>query len=160
MAVSKKLSPGLSPDTAVLFRKAADYCVIQDRCRQEIITKLTYWGADRDESDSILERLNKEGFLDEKRFAVAYARGKFRNLNWGRIRIIMELKRRNIPQGFISLATEEIDQEEYIETIGKLFRKKMKELRSDTKQNRLKAMRFLAGKGFELDLIRKFAKEE
>ena len=160
MTGSRENTSGLTSEIAMHYRKAADYCAIQDRCKTELLTKFNSWGIRKDESEDIIKRLLEEGFLDEKRFSVAYARGKFRNLHWGKIRIMMELKRRNIAAAFIKAALYEIDPDEYRLTAVRLFDKKMKELRSDTPQNKLKAIRFLAGKGFEPELIRQLVKEE
>jgi regulatory protein len=143
---------------AVVFRKAADYCAIQDRCISEMRLKLQAWGINKEETDLIISRLLEEGFIDEQRFAIAFARGKFRNLHWGKIKISMELQRKNIGKGLIAKAFNEIDETEYLETLSKLLKKKTKELRINSVENRYKVMRFLAGKGFEPELIRKVMK--
>jgi regulatory protein len=143
---------------AIVFRKAADYCAIQDRCLSEMRQKLQAWGISKEKTNSIIERLLKEGFIDEQRFAFAFARGKFRNLNWGKIKIAAELQRRNIGKGQIARAINEIDETEYQEVFTKLLKKKTRELQADSIENRYKVMRFLAGKGFEPELIRKVMK--
>jgi regulatory protein len=160
MQGSRKSALELGPEATVAFRKAADFCAIQDRCIAEMHQKLQSWGVDRDSAENIIERLLKEGFIDEQRFASAFARGKFRNLHWGRIKIVAELRGRKINTALIAKAINEIDPDEYRETIAKLFARKMKELKSNTRENRFKVMRFLASKGFEQDLIREIVNED
>jgi len=151
---------GLSPDLAVNFRKAAGYCALQERCISEMRLKLQKWGIGREEGEKMIKRLQDEGFIDEQRFAIAFARGKFRNLHWGKIKIKAELQRRNIGNILIINAINELDEIEYQDTIVKLLGKKIRELKPDTPENRFKAMRFLAGKGFEPELIRKLMHED
>jgi regulatory protein len=149
-----------NPDLAVTYRKAADYCAVQERCFLEVKQKLQRWGAGKDDSEKIIRRMSEEGFINEQRYAVAFARGKFRNLHWGKIKIVIELKRKKINSNLITNAISQIEETEYLETISKLIAKKMRELRTNTMDNRFKAMRFVAGKGFEPELIRKIMKED
>jgi len=151
---------GWNPDLAVVYRKAADYCAQQERCFYEVLQKLQKWGAGKEETEKVIRRLSDEGFISEQRFAVAFARGKFHNLHWGKIRITIELKRKKISNGLINNAISQIDETEYLETISKLLAKKARELKENTIENRFKAMRFVASKGFEPELIRKIMSED
>jgi regulatory protein len=143
------------PDEAVAFRKAADYCAAQDHCISEVKEKLKYWNVDPSLIGKILERLLSEGFIDEQRYAKAFVRGKFRNLQWGRIKIRYELHSKGISEQLIINALEEIDEESYLQCMIELAQKKIKNLGSTEP---LKVMRFLASKGFEPELIRKTMK--
>ncbi len=146
------------PDTGenrVLYRKAADYCALQDRCITEIQSKLKYWGADPELTAQLTQALIEEGFIDEQRFANAFARGKFRNLQWGRVKIRFELKNKGITQSMIDKALLEIEEEAYLSCLNNLIAKKRK---SVSGKDPLKIMRFLASKGFETDVIRKVMK--
>ena len=76
------------------YRKALDYCAYQERCHQEVRDKLYYWGLHSEDVEALISQLISEGFLNEERFAKAYAGGKFRIKNWGRNKIKKELKHR------------------------------------------------------------------
>ncbi|MBK7174031.1 MAG: RecX family transcriptional regulator [Bacteroidales bacterium] len=143
------------PDEAVAFRKAADYCAAQDHCISEVKDKLKHWNVDHTHVGKILERLLSEGFIDEQRYAKAFARGKFRNLQWGRIKIRYELHSKGIPEQMIINALEEIEEESYTQCLIELAKKKIK---TQGSSEPLKVMRFLASKGFEPELIRKTMK--
>ncbi len=149
-----------SDEEAILFRKAADYCARQEHCASEVRTKLKQWGAGAAETGKIIERLVQQGFLDEKRYAAAFARGKFRNLKWGRLKIIAELKARQLPSSFISEAMTTIAESEYRHCIADLLNKKIRSLGGYNRENRVKTMRFLAGKGFEPSLIAEVLKAD
>ncbi|WP_366186103.1 RecX family transcriptional regulator [Flavobacterium ovatum] len=92
-------------------RKIEFYCIYQDRCHEEVISKLREMQMDRDEVDVIISQLITDNFLNEERFACSYARGKHRIKHWGKIRITNELKFRKINQTLIKIALKEIKEE-------------------------------------------------
>jgi regulatory protein len=142
-----------SLDFGQSYRKAADYCVIQDRCNSEILYKLKYWNIENNFIDEIIEKLEQEGFLNEKRFAISFAGGKFRMNGWGKIKISSELRFKSVPANIIQEALLSIDQNNYREYLGSILHKKLRQLGGNTKINRQKATFYAASKGFELNLI-------
>lgn len=98
-------------DKATALLKAQKYCAYQERCTHEVLTKLTSWGQSSTVSAEIIELLIAENFLSDKRFALAYARDKFRFNAWGRVRIRLELKMRQIAPELIATAMESLDEE-------------------------------------------------
>ena len=134
-------------------RKAADYCVSQDRCISEMRLKLKLWDIDSDYTDKIITKLTDEGFLDEKRFAVNYAGGKFRINGWGKLKIAASLRARSIPTELIQHALSLIGNEEYNSFLEQLLKKKLNQLGGNTLQNRQKAAFFAASRGFEQGMI-------
>lgn len=135
------------------YRKAADYCVIQDRCNSEIRYKLKYWNIENAYIDDIIDKLIEEGFLNEKRFADSFAGGKFRMNGWGKIKIASELRFKSVPSQLIQEALASIDDEDYTAYLRTILQKKMKQLGSNTPANRQKAVFFAASRGFEPALI-------
>jgi regulatory protein len=146
-------SKGVLLDFGQAYRKAADYCAIQDRCISEMQLKLRYWNIDSSIYSKIISKLVDDGFLDEKRFAVNYAGGKFRIKGWGKLKIAASLRARSIPASLIQQALSNIESDEYIRFLGSLLRKKLKLLGGDTPLNRQKAAWFAASRGFESALI-------
>jgi regulatory protein len=71
-----------------------------------------------------ITHLITENFLNETRFSQSYARGKFRIKKWGKLRIVRELKSRNITEYNIKIALKEIDEEAYLTTLEELMVKK------------------------------------
>lgn len=135
------------------YRKAADYCALQDRCISEMQLKLRFWNIDSDYTGRLIAKLVDEGFLDEKRFAVNYAGGKFRIKGWGRMKIAAGLRARNIPPALIQQALFTLKMDEYTSALEYLLQKKIKLLGGDTPENRQKAAYFAASRGFEPALI-------
>ena len=77
-------------------RKIENYCAYQERCHSEVKRKLNSLGVFGQDVDEYLFYLIDENFLSETRFSEAYVRGKFNYKNWGKIKIIKELKARDI----------------------------------------------------------------
>lgn len=134
-----------------LFSRAAAYCSQAERCRREVADKLRSWGEeDADEQAQILERLQTEGFLDEQRYARAFANDKLRFQGWGRLKIRAALVQKGVASKAVQVALDELDEDTYNETMQKLVEKKRRELRSEHDQYvlRQKLSRFLYGQGF------------
>lgn len=130
------------------------YCAYQERCHSEVRHKLLSLGIYGDDLEEIIFDLIQENFLNEERFARSYARGKFRIKQWGRNKIIKELKVRQVSEYCIRMALEEIDEEEYLQTLKKLAGKKWLEYRGMKNFERKgRLARYLASRGFESELI-------
>lgn len=146
-------STGTPLDFGQAYRKAADFCAIQDRSASEIKLKLKSWTVDRSFTEKIINRLLEEGFIDEKRFAINFTSGKFRIKSWGKIKIAAALRQKSIPANLIREAISTIDNIEYFTCLETLLQKKIKQLGGTNSDNRQKAARFTASKGFEPELI-------
>jgi regulatory protein len=135
-------------------RKLEHYCAYQDRCHKEVEQKMWEFNLIPEAKEFILLSLMKDDFLNEERFSKSYARGKFRIKNWGKQRIVRELKFRDISAYNIKTALKEIDKDEYVDTIKKIASLKnntIKEPNSFKKKKKL--YDYLYRKGFESNLI-------
>jgi len=148
----EKKKKKFTPAQAIL--KAEAYCAYQERCQQEVRDKLYEWGLFPDAVESIIAKLISDNFLNEERFAKAYAGGKFRIKKWGRIKIKLELKKRKISDYCIKQAMKEINEDAYTETLKQLIEKKSKDIKGGKAHIRdLKIANYIASRGFENDLI-------
>lgn len=138
----------ISPAEAL--NKAAAYCTLCERCTNEVSKKLTAWGVTTAEQEKIIARLKSEGFIDEARYCRAFVNDKLRFNRWGRIKIQAALREKQLPKEHIADAMEQIDEEEYLQTLRELIAIKQKEYKGGedytTKQ---KLIRFAASRGFE-----------
>lgn len=130
------------------------YCAYQERCHQEVRNKLLKVKVYGDDLEDIMSHLVQQGFLNEERFARAFARGKFRIKQWGRQRITNELKLRNISDYCIRKAMTEIDEDTYqtvaLEVANKLRRRYNTPLDYKLKH---KIKGHLIRKGFEYEVV-------
>ena len=136
--------------------KIASYCAYQERCQQEVRTKLYSYELYRDEVEELIAWLITENYINEERFATTFAGGKFRIKKWGKFKISQALKQKDISEYCIKKAMQEIDFQDYLETIQALASKKLKEysLRvSNEYQLKDKTAKHIISKGFEPNLV-------
>lgn len=138
------------------LQKLKHYCAYQERCHSEVKEKLYNLGAWKKDHDEIIATLIEENYLNEERFALAFAGGKFRVKQWGRVKIKYELKQKQVSEYCIKKSLKQIDEEEYIKVLNKLAKDKYTSLKSEQYLIRKKkTMDYLIAKGFEMDLIRR-----
>jgi regulatory protein len=138
----------------------ARFCAYRERCSKEVKEKLVKMGATQTQIAALIKWLKDENYLDDARFAQAFARGKFRVNFWGKYKIINELQQRDITSEHIKTALEEIPMEEYQSVLEKLLLKRWKETnKSDIYLKQQKTIAYLAGKGYETDLIWKIVRK-
>jgi regulatory protein len=137
------------------------YCQYQDRCQKEIRNKLYENGASKDEVAELMIELIELKLIDEERYARNFARGKFRIKNWGKRKIIFELKQDQISEYCIKKGLSEIDDEEYRQTLERLTERKIPEFMKDKNlfTRRAKLQRYLSQKGYEQELIAEMIKK-
>jgi len=139
---------------AVAKLKAANYCSFQERSQQEVRDKLYSWGLHQADVELLLSELILEGFLNEERFAIAYARGKHRMNQWGKYKIKQGLKQKSVSEPLVRAALEQLDPNEYRETLRTLLAKKQDSLQEpDAYKRRHRMINYGLGKGYEQDLI-------
>jgi len=112
-----------------ILEKARAYCAYQERSQQEVRDKLYDWGLHRTEVEQCIAELVSENYLNEQRFAIAYAGGKFRIKEWGRIKIKLALKQKKVSEYCIKKALEEINARDYKRTLNKILESKSKEVK-------------------------------
>lgn len=135
-------------------RKMEYYCSYQERCHQEVLQKLKGLNMIPEACDVIIVHLLDNNFLNEERFACAFARGKFRVKNWGKNRIVNELKFRDISRFNIDRALKEITDEDYSSAFNELAEKQWETVReANILKKKRKIADFLLRKGFESSLV-------
>ena len=142
------------------MQKLRQYCAYQERCHAEVKEKLYSFGLHRNEVDESIAQLIEENYLNEERFAIHFAGGKFRMKQWGRVKIKYALKQKQISEYCIRKAMKEINEDDYVATLQKLSAEKWRTLRSE--KNKFIKMRktrdFLLQKGYETDLVNQAVK--
>ena len=141
-------------DEKVALAKAEHYCAYQERSQQEVRDKLYEWGLWTDAVENIISQLIGSNFLNEERFAKAYAKGKFNQKGWGRIKIKQGLKFKHVPDVLIKKALQTIDASDYFNTLEQVLAKKSASLtEKDPYKRKYKLQQYALGRGYENDLI-------
>ncbi|TWV99285.1 regulatory protein RecX [Chitinophaga pinensis] len=134
--------------------KLRHYCAYQERCHSEVKSKCFELGLRGEEVDEAIAALIADNFLNEERFAKAFAGGKFRLKQWGRKKIQMELKQRQVSAYCIKKGMDEIDAEDYDKTLYTLAEKKYASLKGEQYLKRkYKTIQYLLQKGYEPEFI-------
>ena len=94
----------LTPEQTIAYDKAAVLCSRSEYCTYEIGEKLKLWGLSPEEAVLVIENLIAEKYIDDERFARAYAKDKFKFNRWGKQKIAYMLRSKNIPAEIIELA--------------------------------------------------------
>ena len=143
-----------SPTISEAKQKLEHYCAYQERCHDEVVSKLRSLRMTAPEIDEIVVYLIDRNFLNEERFAQAFARGKHRIKHWGKVRIVNELKLRHISQYNIKTALKEISPEEYFATFEALAERAWEAITErNTLKRRKKFCDYLLRKGWESGMV-------
>lgn len=137
------------------MKKAMHFCAYQERSHAEVREKLYGFGLHKDEVEELMARLISENFLNEERYALAFAGGRFRMKQWGKVKIRQALKAKGVSDYCIKLALASIDPDAYYNMLVKLAKSKWESLSKERNPyiRKGKARLYLLQKGFEQDLV-------
>lgn len=145
----------LNIGTDAAWVKIAAYCSYQERTHREVKEKLFSYGLYPHEVEDLTAKLIQENYLNEERFAIAYAGGKFRMNEWGKLKIKYSLQQKQVSAYCIGKALASIDADDYEALLKKLALEKLKTLKSEKNlfSKKQKLRNYLLQKGFEQSLI-------
>jgi len=149
----------MSPEHTYLLNKARKYCSYQERCLADVKAKLIEWNAADRTVEKIIQSLEKEDYINEERYAIAFALGKLRNNKWGRNKIFYAMSRKRIPEIYIQMGLNEIDEEEYIDILKSVLQSKKIDEKDEFKRNG-KLVKYAVQKGYQASLAWKVIKGE
>jgi regulatory protein len=136
------------------LHRLAAFCSRGERCAYDIRQKMIRWGLSEEEQKKIIQQLQRENFLNEKRFCRAFVHDKSQYNHWGSYKIKYELKKKQIPDSLIREAISEINTDVSREQLCQLLAHKRKTVKGANEYEiNQKLMRFAAGKGFSLEEI-------
>lgn len=130
--------------------KAQNLCAQQEKCEFDIRKKLYDWKSKPEDFDDIINDLLNDKFIDEQRYAISFAKEKFRFNKWGKLKIEYSLNQKNIPHNYIKNALAEINETDYDILLENELLKKLKTIK-DTDEYTIKSKltRYVLSKGFE-----------
>ena len=129
-------------------------CARAERCSSDALRSMRRWGLSESDAQGVLERLVRERFIDDGRYASAYVREKMRFSGWGERKIRMALRAKAIPARLIDEAMAQLVPEENNERLEEMLRKKAaKTTARNDYELRGKLVRFAVGRGFDLEEV-------
>ena len=144
MANNDSFMPDLPVDTDALLSRAQRYCATAERCTYEVSLLLGRLGATTEQTDAIIDKLQQQSYINDARYCQAFVHDKVAFQAWGRMKIIMGLRTKHLPDELIDNAIAAIDEQAYNANIRKL-------LLSKRNQDRQKQLRFMLQRGYTFD---------
>ena len=136
------------------LNKAMALCARREYCSWDIRVKLESWDLNSSEARSVISTLIKEDFINDKRYAEAFVRDKYRYNKWGKIKITAHLKAKNIASELISSALESLDEDQYKQMVRDTLDTHRKFVKAKNQYDlKGKLMRFGLSKGFESHIL-------
>ena len=137
------------------YLQLAALCAQAEHCEQEMRDKMRRWELDETVQNRIVDRLIKERYVDDERYARAFVKDKIRYNKWGRRKVQQALWKKRIDADIQQRVLDEIEEKEYLDILRPLLKQKRKSIKaeSDYELNQ-KLVRFALGRGFGFDIIR------
>lgn len=137
------------------YLQLAALCAQAEHCQQEMRDKMKRWELDETVQKRVVERLVKERFVDDERYARAFVKDKTRYNKWGRRKVQQALWMKHIDSDIQQRILDEIDEKEYLDVLRPLLKQKRKTIKaqSDYELNQ-KLVRFALSRGFDFSIIR------
>ena len=139
------------------YLQLAAICAQAEHCEQEMRDKMKRWELDETVQNRIVDRLTKERYIDNERYARAFVKDKIRYNKWGRRKVQQALWMKRIDNDIQQRVLDEIDEKEYLDVLRPLLKQKRKSIKaeSDYEMNQ-KLVRFALSRGFTFDIIRQY----
>lgn len=147
MANNDSFTHNFPVDTDALLSRAQRYCATAERCTYEVSMLLGRLGATTEQTDAIIDKLQQQSYINDTRYCQAFVHDKVAFQAWGRMKIIMGLRAKHLPDELIDNAIAAIDEQAYNANIRKL-------ILSKRNQDRQKQLRFMLQRGYTFDDLR------
>lgn len=133
----------------------AALCAQAEHCQWEMLEKMRRWELSDEAQARVMERLVKERYVDDERYARAFVKDKIHYNKWGRRKVEQALWQKHIDDDIRQRVLDEVDDDEYLSILRPLLQQKRKSTKaqSDYELNQ-KLIRFALGRGFTFDIIR------
>ena len=128
-------------------------CSRREYCTADVLKKAEKaLDGDHQQAVKVLNVLVEEKFVDDRRYAAAFARDKSTIAGWGAVKIRYMLSAKGISRDIISEALEEVDVRKADDRLRKLLENKDRSLKEDP-QRKMKLLRFALGRGYSYDEV-------
>lgn len=135
-----------------VLNKLMRYCSYQERSTLEVKQKAALLGAKRSDLEKLIDLLQEDNFINEKRFAESYVRGKFKVKRWGKYKIREGLRMKGVSDAVLEKQLSGISREQFLENLEHLV--EQRNLSGKLSQEELsKQYRYFLSKGYESDLV-------
>lgn len=135
-------------------------CARSEKSSGDALRLMSQWQVPQAERGAVLDKLLKDRFIDDSRYAEAYVREKSRLSGWGARKIAMQLRQKGVSQDVIAEALKQLDSDiELPRLVEKLRRKARTTKYSSDYELRGKLLRYALSLGFDYDLAQRAVEE-
>ena len=136
------------------LKKAMTLCASREYCSEDIRVKLESWSVNNQYADTIITRLIRENFINDKRYAEAFVKDKYHHNKWGKVKIASQLRAKRIASDLIDSALATVDEDQYRQGIKDILASHRKFIKAKNQFDlKGKLMRFGLSKGFESHIL-------
>lgn len=135
--------------------RLAGLCARSEQCESDIVRKLKASGLDSGACRRIFDSLREGKFVDDARFARAFASYKASSCGWGPAKIRAGLMAKRISQSIISDALSCLESDIFDAPLMRVAKAKARQLDLSVYADRMKLMRHLASRGYSSSQARR-----
>ncbi|HJB43282.1 MAG TPA: RecX family transcriptional regulator [Candidatus Coprenecus merdipullorum] len=133
-----------------IFNRLAQLCSRREYCSRGVLDLLRRKGVGEKDAEAVLERLRAERYVDDARYARAFARDKALLAGWGPRKIAYALSLKGIPEDVVQAALAEVGEDERSRRMEEVIRVKWRSVKAVTPQERrAKVLRFALSRGYD-----------
>lgn len=137
------------------YLRLAALCAQAEHCEYEMQEKMRRWEIADDAQARVMQRLITERYVDDERFARAFANDKVKYNKWGRRKVEQAMWLKHIAENIRQRVLDSIDDEEYIAILRPLLQQKRRSVKAHNDYElRQKLIKFAIGRGFTMDIIK------
>ena len=137
------------------YLRLAALCAQAEHCEYEMQEKMRRWEIADDAQAIVMQRLITERYVDDERFARAFANDKVKYNKWGRRKVEQAMWLKHIAEDIRQRVLDSIDDEEYIAILRPLLQQKRRSVKArNDYELRQKLIKFAIGRGFTMDIIK------
>ena len=138
-------------DREVLYNRLARLCSVREYCKSDILRKIASASAENIDAQEIISQLCAEKYLDERRYAAAFARDKSALQGWGARKIRAALAAKGVEKEAVDYGLEQIEPEKAARKMRSVLEAKYKSLKGEPQQKKESLLRFGLGRGYSYD---------
>ncbi|MDE6378508.1 MAG: RecX family transcriptional regulator [Duncaniella sp.] len=149
-------------DYSQALSRCASLCEQCEQCTPDLLAKMARWGVSHSDASKVISKLESLRFVDDRRFARAFAHDKVCFSGWGRYKVIRGLMAKRLPREIIDIAMEGVEEEEYLDVLRRVTASRLRRFEDEMPdyEERMKILRHLLQRGFESALAVKTLREE
>ena len=129
-------------------------CARAERSSGDARRLMATWGVPEQDREGVLQRLKREKFIDDGRYAEAFVREKVNLSGWGEWKIRSALRRKGVAEDVINAALGQLSPEQSAQRLAERLKRKMRTVKySSTYELRTKLIRYALSLGYAMDEV-------